>query len=163
MNRDLKTVLVNIANALGVPQSDVEADHGRWHLYERVIESSNHLDLLRKAVALEEDTTLATSVVLRMLELVTDDQQDDWIVQLAPNNRAYSQRRAGEIRILRRARVGAVYPEEIASQVGDWTDWLQLRLVENLGNRASLAILSDQGRTKRIRNSAAQRLRALIN
>jgi hypothetical protein len=161
MNSDLHDVLGRIAGALGAPLPDAGTDHDRWRLYERAIESSASLDLLRQAVALEEDRTLATSVVLRILERAADDQQDDWIAQLTPENREYCKKRAAEIRILRRARQGALSAGEIASQMGDWTDWLQRRLVDGLSDGDSLAILSSQGKTKRVRNAATERLRAL--
>lgn len=104
---------------------------------------------------------MATSVVLRMLERVADDQQDDWIAQLAPGSREYCEKRADEIRILRRARRGTLSAGDIASGIGDWTDWLQQRLVDALTDSDSLAVLSNRCRTKRVRNAAVERLRAL--
>jgi hypothetical protein len=87
-------VLRDIAKAVGEPQPDIETDHGRWHLYEAAIRSSAAFDLVRQAVALEVDRTLAASVVLRMLEQVPDDQHAVWVGQLAPDNREYAERRA---------------------------------------------------------------------
>jgi hypothetical protein len=161
MDPAFQSVLTGIANAVGAHHTDIETDHGRWQLYERAMEASSALDLLRQAIALEEDRALAASVVLRMLEQVADVRQADWINQLAPDNRRLSERRAVEIQALRRARDGVLPTIEIAADIGNWSDWLQIRLVDVLVDREGLAILSANGRTKRIRNLAAARLKAL--
>ena len=161
MDKALHGLLDRIANAVGEPTRGIDTDHGRWHLYECAIKASVALDLLQQAVALEEDRALATTVVLRMLELVADDRQADWISQLAPDNRTYSEKRAAEIRILRRAKAGELAAGTIAEEIAGWTDWLQIRLAEAMNSRDGLSIVSAQGRTKRIRNTAAGRVKTL--
>jgi len=92
------------------------------------------------------------------LEQVADDRQAEWISQLAPDNRAYAERRASELRTLRQAREGALSATEIAEEIDYWTDWLQIRLANALADRDALAMLCAKGRTRRIRNNAAARL-----
>jgi len=160
MDAAFRKVLTRIADVVGEHAADMTTDHGRWHLYQSAMNSPAAYELLRQSVALEEDRALAVSVVLRMLEQVVDEQQADWISQLAPDNRAFSERRAFELGILRKARIGALSEAEIAVGLEAWTDWLQFRLVDVVVGRANLVILSMKGRTKRIRNAAAARLRS---
>jgi hypothetical protein len=155
-------VLEGLAALTGEAPEDLQSDHGRWWLYERAIDSSVGSDLLLRAVALEEDKALATSVVLRMLELVATDQQATWIDQLPAASRAYSQVRASEIEVLRRAKRGDLEAEELASNIDRWSDWLQLRLAATSVNREGLAVISNRGRTRRIRNAATERLKGSL-
>ncbi|MEV4479002.1 hypothetical protein [Micromonospora coxensis] len=157
----LRTALAGIADAVGESGHGVETEHDRWALYERAIRSSVGLDLLREAVALEEDRALAVTVVLRMLEQAPESEHAAWIGLLPVDNRSFSERRAAEIRILRRAKEDVLPATEIASTLGEWTDWLQLRLAELLVDRDGLEALSIDGRTRRIRNVASTRLRSL--
>lgn len=159
MDAAFREVLAGIADAVGDSTADIGTDHGRWRLYEAAMSLPTALHLLRQAVALEVDRSLAVSVVLRMLEQVSDDQQSDWINQLGPDNRAYSEKRAAELEILRRARMGALHEADMTAGLQIWTDWLQIRLVDALAGRETLAILSTKGRTKRIRNAAMTKLR----
>jgi hypothetical protein len=141
---------------------NLDSDHGRWRLYGEAINRGVGSELLLRAVALEVDRSLAVSIVLRMLELVPEDQYSAWIDQLAPDNRTYSLKRAAEIHLLRRARSGGLDLQEVAGSLDSWSDWLQLRLATSVDDARVLSIVSARGRTKRIRNAADERIRKLM-
>lgn len=162
MNAELADIVRGIAASLGIPPEDLDSDHGRWRLYERAIDDSVASELLLRAVALETDRALAVSVVLRMLELVPDDRHSAWIDQLAPDNRAYSVRRAAEIRLLRRVLSDGLDIQEAASSLDSWSDWLQRRLATVVDDTQLLSLISARGRTQRVRNAAAERTEKLM-
>jgi len=161
MDQGFRSLLDAIAAAVGDVPGDVADEHRRWHLYERAIVASAGLDPLQRAVAGEPDRALATTVVLRMLERVPDGEQAGWIERLQPADRATAERRAGEIRTLRRAGEGELTAAEAAGLIGTWSDWLQLRLAGQSTDPELLAILAALGRTRRIRNTATAVLKAL--
>lgn len=157
--RRLEQVVLQLAAMTDATPGDVRDEHERWGVYEHAIRSQTGLESLRRAVSLEEDKAVASSVVLRVLELVDNEELGAWIETLPPDSRALSERRAEEIRMLRRAHAGDLLRDELQLKIDDWSDWLQLRLARVLHAPESLAVLSERGRTRRTRNAANETLK----
>lgn len=150
-------LLQRLASAMGLDSEGVDTDQGRWRLYEQAISAGEQWERLEEAVRHERDGALATSVVLRMLELLPESRHGEWLRLLPPKNARYAEQRSKDIQTLRRAQRSELSAEDVAASVDDWTDWLQTRLVNGLDDRQALRVLSERGRTKRIRRAAAER------
>lgn len=89
-----------------------------------------------------------------MLELDTAHSAEAWITAVAAGTepRAWVERRAREIVVLRGLRSGG--PTDLA--VDEWSDWLQRRAADEADDAVLVALAAD-GRTRRIRDAAAQR------
>jgi hypothetical protein len=155
---DFRRLLADMAAIAGRSDLDLDDGHGRWHLYEHLIDRRLGFDLLRPAVAAEDDKVLAAAVVVRVLEVVPDEERDHWVALLPVEHQAYSRRRADETRALDRAKAGSLAVEEGESNLDSWSDWLQLRLSAQAVDVGMIALLAERGRTKRIRRAAAERL-----
>lgn len=111
---------------------------------------------LVEAVRNEPDQAVAASVVLRMLERVPVGDRPLWVRSLSsPEKRSFAQSRADDLTVLEEAMAGRV-PE-----LGGCSRWLQERLFERVSSAVLLRQLADEGATRRIRGTAAARLRGL--
>lgn len=140
---------------------DLADEHARWVVFQAALERG-HGDpawgLLEQALKAEPDQVMATSAVLRVLELVDSDEHARWLDTLASGNRSYAEARSSDIRTLTRATSEPFLgPDEL--DVDGWTDWLQLRAARQSPDPTLLQLLASAGRTKRIRQTAGERLR----
>lgn len=152
-------MLDQVARAVGLAADDLSDEHARWRVYERALDALPDRGLLKRAVAVESDKVLAEAVVLRMVEQVADDEQDRWIELLPSDRRSYSRQRAHEVRVLRHARSQQLTTEQLATDLVNWSDWLQRRVVSELADRAAVELMAERGRTKRVRNAARERVK----
>jgi hypothetical protein len=98
---------------------------------------------------------LVAAVVTQMMEWVEAPQREQWIAAArTERDRQYASRRAREVDILR---IHGAIPNLDRALLADWTDWLQIRLAETSTVLGVLDQLTQHGRTKRIRRTAAQR------
>jgi hypothetical protein len=152
-------LLVSLAARVCVTVTDVRDEHDRWRVYARAVDADGCADLLLEAVALEPDPNVALSVVLRKLEVVPLADRQRWIDGLTGEiQRQFAARRAAELQVLETRPLTPPLREGIDHE---WSDWLQLRLAESSPERDVISWLSQAGRTKRIRRTAAERLRRL--
>ncbi|MFI2429101.1 hypothetical protein ACH5A7_34285 [Streptomyces sp. NPDC018955] len=152
---DLRSAVLEAARRTGVENVDLSSEHARWEVYLRAMDSPAEWDLLREIVGLEPDPSVATSVVLRMLERVPDAERLAWAERLAvEGKRALAVLRVRELRILEA-------DSPAGDEVAEWSDWLQRAAAEKSASVRVLESLSRSGRTKRVRNLSAERLRAL--
>lgn len=162
VNRTLNEVIGELALLYGSASVDPQDGHGRWALYRQAIDAGQPSDLLLDAVALEPDPSIALSLVLHILEKVPEGDRPTWISRLVVSKgRDYATKRAKELGILQASIAGDLAISADADAPEVWSDWLQLRLAEACLDRTILGILSEHGRTKRIRRIASDRVRSL--
>lgn len=153
--------LDDLARLLGVPVGDWSDEVTAGNVYYSAIPRTELHGLLRHAVRVELDRSLAESVVIGALEYCSTDDAAEWIALLGADSRRleYAERRAREVATLRAIAV----PEasDAAPDVTEWTDWLQRRAVASASNRSLLVRLAEAGRTRRVRAAARERLREL--
>lgn len=152
-------MLDQVARVVGLAADDLNDEHARWRVYKRAVDTLPDRDLLKRAVDLEPDKVLAEAVVVRMVEQLADDEQDEWIELLPSDRRSYSRQRACEVRVLRRAQSQQLTGEQVATDLVNWSNWLQRRLVSELADRAAVELMAERGRTKRVRNAARERVK----
>ncbi|KOV84907.1 hypothetical protein ADL01_08395 [Streptomyces sp. NRRL WC-3618] len=133
--------------------------HERWSLYRVATDTPGALPLLFEAVSLEPDGSLASGVVGEVLERVPGDERERWVRILPPAVREFSARRARELGVLESLRQGAVSAESVGELIGGWSDWLQSRATRVTADQDTLRVVSQKGRTKRIRQAAVEALR----
>jgi hypothetical protein len=155
------TVLRQLAQAVGRYEDDASfADgHDRWSLYRAAMDIPAALPLLFEAVSLEPDGPLASAVVGAVLERVPGDERERWVRILPPAVRGFSERRARDLGVLESFEQGAVSAEVVDDLIDGWSDWLQRRAVRVTADQDVLRVVSQKGRTKRIRRAALDALR----
>jgi hypothetical protein len=152
-------LVTGLAERLGERVGDLDDEHERWRIFHRAVQHRVGLDVVFRAVGLERDQSMAESVVISVLEVLPDSEHAPWIDQLAADRRRYSRDRSAEIAIVRRARCGGYTADELAAHLDDWSDWVQRRLVSDVDDPQALAVLARHGRTRKVRNGAAERVR----
>ncbi|MFF8830012.1 hypothetical protein [Streptomyces sp. NPDC015131] len=155
---ELRDALRQLQEHLGRPLSDASDSHARWELYRAALGTETARPALLAAVTAEPDGALASGVVGEALEGLPRTQRDTWLRALAPEVRAFSEKRAQELGVLEDIRSGALAPDDVSELIGDWSDWLQLRLATESRDATVLRSLAASGRTKRIRRTAAESL-----
>jgi len=155
----MQELLVSLAARVGVTVTDVRDEHDRWRVYAPAVNSEDCADLLLEAVGLEPDPNVALSVVLRKLEVVPQADRQRWVDGLTGDiQRQFAARRAAELQVLETRPLASSLRAGIEQE---WSDWLQLRLAESSPEHNVTYWLSRAGRTKRIRRTAAERLKHL--
>lgn len=157
MDGRLEGILAELARSTGSTLGSAADEHERWSLYRDACKKSECFTLLFDAVALEPDPNVALGIVLQVLGTVSELSRGAWIAQLqSERNRDYAARRATEVGIYQTRAVTSLLAVEGVEQ--SWSYWLQVRLAEFSEEPAVLQRLSEKGRTKRIRRTAAQHL-----
>lgn len=140
--------------------SDAPSEHARFqqHLRDLAhVPDRDELDLVG-TVLHDPDQTMAVSAVLQHLDhrasSLDGDQFATWSAQMAALVDGYDQllRRISDWTLLKAINAGQ--PIDAAS-LADATDWLQRRVAETATAPATLALLAEEGRTRRIRNIAS--------
>lgn len=146
-----------LAEELGERVGDLGDEHERWRIYRLAVDVPASRPLLVDALRRELDAPLATSVVLLMLERLADDDDAGRVawIELAPegDDRRLARDRAEDLRTLRSS--------ALSEFDAGWSTWLQRRLAESRVEPSLLAGLAELGATRRIRATAARRLREL--
>ncbi|MFJ8074742.1 hypothetical protein ACIQ7Q_12625 [Streptomyces sp. NPDC096176] len=155
---ELRDALRRVAEHLGRPLSHAPDGHARWELYRAALGSDTVRPALLEAVAAEPDGALASGVVGEALERLPRAERDTWVQALAPDVRAFCERRAGELATLEDLRSGALAPGRVPELIDTWSDWLQLRIITEAPDETALRALATTGRTKRIRRTATEAL-----
>jgi hypothetical protein len=154
-------VLRRLAQVVGRYEDDASfADgHDRWSLYRVAMATPAALPLLFEALSREPDGPLASGVVGDVLERVPGDGRERWVGILPPTVRDFSARRARDLGVLESLQQGAVSAEAVDDLIDGWSDWLQGRAVRVTADQDVLRVVSQKGRTKRIRQAAVDALR----
>ena len=140
------------------PQFAIADEQERWRLYEESLHHVSRRVLVLEAVRHDANGLLVSAVVVRALELVPDDQRSRW-VEIVPDGkqRDFAARRARELGLVEQL-AGESGKQVRESDVRAWSPWLQLRVAGQVTNTAVLALLTEHGATRRIRNLAQHRL-----
>ncbi|MFI6930713.1 hypothetical protein [Streptomyces sp. NPDC050287] len=156
----LGELLRQLAQAVGHDEAGASFTdgHERWSLYRAAMDTPAALSLLFEAVSLERDGPLASGVVGDVLERVPEDERRRWVEVLPPSVRDFPARRARELGVLASLERGAVPVAAVGGRIDGWSDWLQLRAVRATPDKEVLRVISEQGRTKKIRRAAADAL-----
>lgn len=151
-----------LARRIGMDPGDLDSGHVRWGIYSRAMEDSSEWPELLELVKGEPDPPIASSVVVQMLEVLPDDLRMEWVSALPPGrDREYAATRTRELAILERVSTENRSSSEERFNMREWSTWLQLRAANKASDISVLEDLSSMGKTKRVRASAARRLRAL--
>lgn len=157
----LGEVLWQLAQAVGRHEDDASYTdgHDRWSLYRVALDTPGAQPLLFEAVSLEPDGPLASGVVGDVLERVPADERERWVRVLPPAVRDFSARRVRDLGVLESIEAGSMPAAAVDDLIDDGSDWLQLRAVGVIADEAVLRVVSQKGRTKRIRQAAVDALR----
>ncbi|MEU6310671.1 hypothetical protein [Streptomyces sp. NPDC047014] len=153
----LEALIKELAEALGDDLPSWRDGHARWDIYRRISLKAGAVDNLRRAVEIEPDAPIASAIVVMMLEHLDPSTRAEWVEMLHPSVRPFSAVRARELETLESLSAPSV-PRVDKTALEGWSDWLQLRIVESVTDRRILSTMAEQGRTKRIRRVAAERL-----
>lgn len=139
----------------------VDDEHVRWNLYEASVPDRARRSLLRRAVRSEPNAPLASAVVVRVLEVVPDDERRQW-ADLLPQGRlrSFAVARSAELHLLDTLIEGGS-TDVRRHDIEGWSEWLQVRLAQRIDRTQVLDELSRSGTTKRVRRLARERLDAL--
>ncbi|WP_146165571.1 hypothetical protein [Murinocardiopsis flavida] len=151
-----RAAVVRLQRLVGVEGSDLGSDHGRWQVYRQAIERPEAFGLLHECVAGEDDPALASSVVVGVLGRVDRSERDAWVGALPPEFADFARRRAEEWGVLEDVLSGDYPGERVEEDSPNWSDWLQLKIVEESADPRVLGHLTTGGRTKRIRRLARE-------
>lgn len=133
-----------------------ENEHDRWDLYQEALREPALERHLRDAIGRESDRGVSTSVVLLAFDREpAPERRERWVAALAPEARDVVARRARELVVLEAARDGSLLEDDVTG----WTHWLQRSAAEQATVRWVLETLAAEGRTRKIRNVATERLR----
>ncbi|MEU3919445.1 hypothetical protein [Streptomyces sp. NPDC029004] len=150
--RQLETVLGRS------PVPDYTDGHARWDLYRVAIGVPEAYPILFRATCCERDTSLAAGVVGPLLERLAPEERNAWVQVLDPAVRGFSVRRVRELDVLEAVTSRNLTAHEAQAAIDGWSDWLQLRVIAASDDTDILRLLSELGRTKRIRNTALSAL-----
>ncbi|TDD44438.1 hypothetical protein E1263_40690 [Kribbella antibiotica] len=137
--------------------ADTSDEHVRWRIYQKALYDADR-EPLREAVRTEADPSLAITVVLAAF---THDWEGrhTWLELLPEKYRAYPAQRLADLETLEPFE--ATPHHVVIDNLASWTDWLQRRVVIATFEPAVLQALATDGRTKRVRSTAGQRLTAV--
>ncbi|MCA5892533.1 hypothetical protein LEP48_04090 [Isoptericola sp. NEAU-Y5] len=140
------------------PSLALEDEHVRWAVYEASVSDPERHRLLQVAVCGEVNAPLASAVVTRVLEAISDGERGQWVDLLPPGRlQEFARTRAAELHVWDDLADGAL-GESRRGELGGWSQWLQLRAAEQSNIVWVLDELSRIGATKRIRRLAHERL-----
>lgn len=140
------------------------AEHTRYRGYLEALSQAGGPDecSVISAVLGDPDQVMADSAILRHLDLRAAQMGSGaaftaWSRQVATaiHGREPLERRLREWSLF--ADIDAGRPWSTAD-LGEASNWLQLRTAEHAGSHRALTVLAGQGRTRRIRNAARARL-----
>lgn len=154
--------VLDVAGAVGIvalranAAGDLGDEHVRWAVYRWAFDHDETWEDLLEATRVDPDTTLAAGVVLEMLTRVPTSAAGSWIAACPGEARALAAGRARDVEILRRCQreSGA----RGSAPASEWSDWLQRRVASTSPDPRVLALLAEEGRTRKVRVAARERL-----
>lgn len=172
LRADLATLIAN-AGLVDVDVDEAVADeHVRWSAYRKVIAvaaAGQHRDDDRALVAtlLRDPVDLvAKSAVVELVDAIAMKTTDPatyrrWAADLAPElagladgHHEFVRRRVHDWSLYLAIQTGHT---PTAAELNNVTNWMQRLLADSATSRATLALLAETGRTKKIRNVAKNR------
>lgn len=150
-----------LANRVGVDSDDLDDEHVRWGIYSRAMGDPGEWPALLELVREEPDPTIASPVVVGLLEVLPDHLRRDFVSALPVRYREHAEHRAHDIAVLERISTESQASSEQVFRINDWSNWLQLRAASTVTDVSVLEPLSSTGKTKRIRAAAERRLTGL--
>lgn len=157
LDEDFAELLARIAVAVGLPVVDWRDEHDRLALYAAAVQAPENASPLKSVVAREPVEGVATALLFAALDMYPDPaDRDEWVAALPPDRRAFAAQRVRELRVLEAVLDGDAVSDE---DVTGWPAWLQRRAVDCSTSRPLLERLAATGRSKKIRNIAADALR----
>jgi hypothetical protein len=154
----LRDLVQEFSEALGEAAPTWRDGHARWGLYRRIGALPGAAESLLRAAEIEPDVSIASAIVVMMLERVDASERSRWVDVLDPSVRRFSEVRSRELGIFESLGSGFNSDYIDSNTVEDWSDWLQLRVVQSVRNNHVLSVLFSHGRTKKIRRLAGEAL-----
>jgi hypothetical protein len=142
---------------MGVQVANHDDEHERWELYLSAIARGGCMPQLQEAIRHEAVPDVALGVVLRVVEHALDEDREQWIdCIMSPSKRRYAEDRVRDLRLLE-----GLSSVDDAGDVETWSQWLQNSVAVSSTNISILRGLAAKGMTRRIRDVASTRLRAI--
>ena len=154
---DLQALVQELGDLIGREVPNWRDGHARWELYMYAAARPEAQSALRRTIAGDPDFSLASAVVVLMLDRVDPKERDRWTSILDPSVRGFSETRSRELEILESLRSGDTLDSDT---IQNWSDWLQRKVVDSVRDEHILSVLSQFARTKRIRQLAQDALGA---
>jgi hypothetical protein len=153
--------LERIAALLDDHVGDASSGHERWRFYRRAIDLPGSWTDLLNAIKYEPDPSIASAVVVQLLERVPAEMRPTVVDVLGDGKEHdFVAARSRELEILESLLASAYDAQIVHSRFASWSTWLQLRVAAEVGDQRILGQLAQSGRTKRVRSVAARRLRS---
>ena len=147
-----------LAGLVGMAGS-VDDEHWRWRVYQAACDRPDARDLLLEATLAEPDGLLAVGIAYAMVEREGCDDAPSWVDAVPPPDRDRVAARAADVARLRTVqRPGTAASDD---EVASWSDWLQRRVASTSASTDVLRALELEGRYRRIRGAARERLTVL--
>lgn len=137
-------------------QADVLDEHARFKVYRVMVDDPRHHRLLIDCLTGEPDEALRTSALVLLAEAAPADMRAAISSAATATGRAFVDTRLSEIALLEHV-VGGAFDDTVQSAVRHASNWLQRRVVEDSSNVPVLALLAEEGRTRKVRAAAARR------
>lgn len=148
------------------PDGDAPAEHWRYARYLEALaaapDTAAEVEVV-SAVLRDPDPVMAESAVVTHLDrraqrLLADAAFPAWARALGGTleGHAFAERRLREWTLLRAVEGGGPWS---AAELTAATDWCQRTAVRSVASVEALTLLAADGRTRRVRNAAAERLR----
>jgi hypothetical protein len=146
----------------------LDDEHHRYALYLTALDYRELWPLLLDCLADEQDTSMATSVVVAALERVEPRDRPTWAAAVSRTSAddgsieisAFLIRRLAELEVLDRVTADPAAVEGVADRLNELSPTFEHRVVERSTSREVLAALASKG-TRRTRHHARERLREL--
>jgi hypothetical protein len=162
MSSSFEERLRALAGRVGIDHGSLESGHARWAIYSQAISIAEERSELLELVRREPDESIASSMVVKIMELVPDSRRIDYVTALPPGRaREYAATRARELSVFEKLCTVSGASDEVEFGTQNWSTWLQLRAANSARNQTVLEVLTATGASKRIRAAAEQRLRSL--
>jgi hypothetical protein len=166
MHDALAQLLVHVPRDWGIHELTAD-EHKRYSLYKDALASmspESEADVLH-AIQLDPDRVMSQAAIVEYLDREAQRHRtlpdyDDWLARSKESLEGFefAVRRAQEWRLLKALDAG---DRDQVAQLRDASDWLQRKVSEGTQLLEALTALSQDGRTKRIRHMAGQRLNRL--
>ncbi|TFV33510.1 hypothetical protein E4K10_35565 [Streptomyces sp. T1317-0309] len=159
MTADLEAVLAVLAGRLGADPGDPSDEHDRWAVYREALDDPAICRICSTSWP-SSPSTASPSASSCTYRQSPPSERPSWIDRLGTDrSRAYATRRAREVAVLQGDSVTALLDDP--SVQDSWSDWLQLGLADSSDEPAVLHRLATEGRTKRVRRLASERIRTI--
>ena len=153
---DFERDFIALCELLDMEILNVEDEHERHPVYTAAVRSQ-HWERVLSLLPRDPEPLLSGTILVELLDQVEPDSFDVVVAAAPVSQHDFVRRRREDIELLRIVREGRATAETIEAVIGG-TDWLQRRAAETIPPGVVLDQLAKNGRTRRVRSLAGQRI-----